>query len=414
MQVRTARWWGQTSFLSFGQRSLSMRRGTAQNSRVQTLGSKFRRILASFALAMMCWFLLACVLTWQIYLNEWRLDVHRPFLYYLRLPLLRFTSYAILTPPMFYIVRRFLITAETVIPRLLVYFISFPFFVLSYSLVRLALYPPYSPMTGQWGPRDLMSVYAIAMGTFADQVGVYFLIVSAAHAYEYFRRSQRQEAEKGDLQKALAASELAMLKMQLHPHFLFNTLHGIATLIERDAAAAKAMIVKVSSLLRIALKHDSADLVTLRDELEFVQAYLDLEKMRLGPRLQFRINVGEHTSFLFVPQLILQPLIENAIVHGVACCREGGWVEIGSRKSGGWLELYVQNSVGGHSEPGTGLGMENTRARLKHLYGGEATFQFSIWPNSTAEAVVRVPAFVSSFAPRRETLAVPDVAAGGA
>jgi LytS/YehU family sensor histidine kinase len=122
--------------------------------------------------------------------------------------------------------------------------------------------------------------------------------------------------------------------------------------------------------------------------------------------------VGEHTSFLFVPQLILQPLIENAIVHGIACCREGGWLEIGSRKSGRWLELYVQNSVRGHSDPGTGLGLANTKARLEHLYGGEGSLQFSVRGDS-AEAVVRIPAFLSSFAPRREPLALSDLPAGG-
>src|ERR1051326_3435274 len=127
------------------------------------------------------------------------------------------------------------------------------------------------------------------------------------------------------------------------------------------------------------------------------------------------MTVGEHTSFLFVPQLILQPLIEWAIVHGVSCCREGGWLEIGESKAGGRLELCVRNSVGGHSDPGAGLGLTNTKARLKHLYGGAASLEFSLRENGFAEAVVRIPAFLSSFAPRREPLALAftDVAVGG-
>jgi two-component system, LytTR family, sensor kinase len=241
----------------------------------------------------------------------------------------------------------------------------------------------------------------------------YWVIVTVRQASYNYGRFREREVRASVLEAKLAQAQLEMLKMQLHPHFLFNTLHGISTLIDSDAPAAKAMIVKLSSLLRIAVKHDSADLVTLRDELEFAEAYLDLEKMRLGRRLQCRMNVGEHTSFLFVPQLILQPLIENAIVHGVACCREGGWLEIGSRKAGGWLELYVRNSVGGRSEPGTGLGLANTKARLKHLYGGTAALEFSLRENVFAEVVVRMPAFSSSFAPRREQQAVSDVAVGG-
>jgi two-component system, LytTR family, sensor kinase len=383
-----------------------------QNSPVHTRMGLIRRILISFSLAAAAWLLLACILAWQLYINDSDSEVQRSFLYYLRLPALRFLCYAILTPPMFYIVRRFLVTADTLLPRILTYLTSFPLFVLSYSTLRWSLLPPYYMAEQRWGERNFAGLVAIALGSFADQVAVYFLIVAAAHAYEYFRRSQRQELEKSELQEALAASELQMLKMQLHPHFLFNTLHGISTLVDSDVHAAKAMIVKLSSLLRAAVKHGSADLVTLRDELEFAAAYLDLEKMRLGPRLRFRIAVGEHTSFLFVPQLILQPLIENAIVHGIACCREGGWLEIGSRKSGRWLELYVQNSVRGHSDPGTGLGLANTKARLEHLYGGEGSLQFSVRGDS-AEAVVRIPAFLSSFAPRREPLALSDLPAGG-
>jgi two-component system, LytTR family, sensor kinase len=383
-----------------------------QNSPVHARMGLIRRILISFSLAAAAWLLLACILAWQLYINDSDSEVQRSFLYYLRLPALRFLCYAILTPPMFYIVRRFLVTADTLLPRILTYLTSFPLFVLSYSTLRWSLLPPYYMAEQRWGERNFAGLVAIALGSFADQVAVYFLIVAAAHAYEYFRRSQRQELEKSELQEALAASELQMLKMQLHPHFLFNTLHGISTLVDSDVHAAKAMIVKLSSLLRAAVKHGSADLVTLRDELEFAAAYLDLEKMRLGPRLRFRIVVGEHTGFLFVPQLILQPLIENAIVHGIACCREGGWLEIGSRKSGRWLELYVQNSVRGHSDPGTGLGLANTKARLEHLYGGEGSLQFSVRGDS-AEAVVRIPAFLSSFAPRREPLALSDLPAGG-
>ena len=373
--------------------------------------NRIRRIAVSFGLATLAWMLLACVLSWQFYLNESEGDAGL-FLFYLRFTALRFVCYALLTPPMFFIVRRFLITGEKFLPRLLIYFAALPVFVLSYSMVRLAILPPYYLAEQRWGARDWVGLLAIARSSFADQVGVYSLIVAAAHAHEYFRRSQRQEVEKSELQEALAASELQMLKMQLHPHFLFNTLHGISTLIETDAHAAKSMIVKLSSLLRVAVKHGSVDLVTLRDELEFASAYLDLEKMRLGPRLRFRISVGEHTSFLFVPQLILQPLIENAIVHGVACCREGGWVEIGSRKSGGWLELYVHNSVWALSVPGTGLGLANTKARLRHLYGDEASLEFLYRNDGTAEAVVRMPAFASTFSPRRDAALQPDAQAG--
>lgn len=382
-----------------------------QNSHSGPGANKLRRVTVSFLLAATVWMLLASALAWQFYLND--SDQQRSFLFYFGFTALRFVCYALLTPPMFYIVRRFLITGDSLLPKVLLYVASLPLFVLGYAALRWSLLPPYYPAEQRWGERSLQGFLAIAKGSFAEQVAVYLLIVAAVHAHEYFRRSQRQELEKSELQEALAASELQLLKMQIRPHFLFNTLHGISTLIESDAPAAKAMIVKLSSLLRIALKHGNADLITLREELQFASAYLDLQKMRLGPRLQFRIDVGRHTTFLFVPQLILQPLVENAIMHGIACSREGGWIEIGSRKSSGGLELYVRNSVGSRSEAGTGLGLANTRARLKHLYGEEASFEFSIRDDGVAEAIVRTPAFVSSFAPHREPVVLSDAPAGG-
>src|ERR1700722_18267501 len=121
---------------------------------------------------------------------------------------------------------------------------------------------------------------------FADQVFFYTAIVVAGHAYNYLMRWQREERERYEYQQALAASELQALKMQLHPHFLFNTLHGIATLVDSDARSAKAMIIRLSNLLRIALDRGSLDLIPLEDELKFMREYLDLEKMRLGNRLR--------------------------------------------------------------------------------------------------------------------------------
>jgi LytS/YehU family sensor histidine kinase len=192
--------------------------------------------------------------------------------------------------------------------------------------------------------------------------------------------------------------------MQLHPHFLFNTLHGISALIDSDAAGAKTMIVKLSELLRIAVKHGSADLIPLREEMKFVDAYLDLEKMRLGPRIQIDVRIAPETATMLVPQLILQPLIENAIVHGIACCREGGRLEIDSYTAQGALELHVKNTIGGISQHGTGLGLANTRARLKHLYSDMASFSFVISGKHAAEATMRLPVFGSGVGSSCATL----------
>jgi len=209
-------------------------------------------------------------------------------------------------------------------------------------------------------------------------------------------RIPKQELGRSEEAGALAASELQALNMQLHPHFLFNTLSGISTLIDSDRKTAKAMVIKLSTLLRAALEYSSLDLISLEEELQFVGKYLDLERMRLGPRLAVSWSIDPDTLQTLVPQLILQPLVENAIRHGIACSRVGGWVEIVSQRSNGKVELQVRNSVGGKGSAGTGVGLRNAKARLKYLYSGEASLSFSIADDQTATATVVLPALGSS------------------
>jgi LytS/YehU family sensor histidine kinase len=229
---------------------------------------------------------------------------------------------------------------------------------------------------------------------FSFQIWCYLAILVAAHAYYAFSRAKAEELERSELQQALAVSELQMLKSQLHPHYLFNTLHGIATLIDSDRAKAKASVLKLSKLLRTSLEYGNSDLISFAEELKFVRSYLELEQMRLRDRLQILWDVDSETRETLVPQLILQPLVENAVLHGISCCREGGWIQIVSRKIGDRVELEVRNSVGGKSQDGLGLGHRNTTARIKHLYATEGTFVFRIGPDDVAVATVAFPGFL--------------------
>lgn len=179
--------------------------------------------------------------------------------------------------------------------------------------------------------------------------------------------------------------------MQLQPHFLFNTLHGIATLVDGDPKDAKAMILKLSSLLRTVLDRDSSDLIPLKDELKFAREYLDLEKMRFGSRLKIDWLVAPDACRFLVPQMILQPLLENAIRHGVASTREGGWIEVSASARNGKLSVQVRNSVGGAASNGTGVGLRNVEARLKYLYSDEACVRLSVAEDHTATVSLTVP-----------------------
>lgn len=301
---------------------------------------------------------------------------------------------ALLTPPLFALVHRYPIIKPIKWTRVAAYILGIVPYTIASACLRWILLPPWNSPAQQFGRRSLHGLIT-SLYIFGDLIWDYVLILAAAHAYEYFKRARDQEIERAELQQALATSELQALKSQLHPHFLFNTLQGISALVDTDRPRAKTMVLKVSSLLRTALQYGNADLITFDEELKFVEDYLGLEKMRLQDRLELRWAISPDTRQLFVPQLIMQPLVENAILHGVACSRSGGWIEILSRRAQSALEIQIRNSVAGREHTGMGLGLQNTRARLKHLYGAEASFSFDLGSDGVAVATLALPALVS-------------------
>ncbi|HTV60188.1 MAG TPA: histidine kinase [Verrucomicrobiae bacterium] len=340
--------------------------------------SQLAKVARAYLLSFGFWLTLATLLSSQQYVIERDLRWHIPFPQLLLLTTIRFAAFATLTPPLFYIVRRYPVTRNKPVGKIIIYALGSAAFVLCYALIRALIAPVWDIGLQRFVPRSIHELSGLIYGTFGDEISVYLTIVIAAHAYAYFRQVQAEELERAQLQEALSASELQVVKSQLHPHFLFNTLQGISTLIETDPALAKKMLIRLSSLLRTALEYGSTDLISLDKELVFVAAYLELEAMRLGSRLQVRWDISPETRNFLVPQLILQPIVENALLYGVASRREGGWLEIASRRTDDLLELSVQNSVGGASRGGPGLGLKNTRARLRGLYSGDAAFSFDI------------------------------------
>jgi two-component system LytT family sensor kinase len=305
--------------------------------------------------------------------------------------------FALWTPPIFYLVGKYLGYARRQARYLLLWSFGAAPFVVVYSGLILLLNPPYDDVLRQTMPRTLPSLLQIVRSSFGDEIFAYIAIIVAAHAYEYLKRVRRQEAERYEYQQALLASELQTLKMQLHPHFLFNTLHGVATLIDSDAPCAKAMILKLSGLLRAALDRDSADLIPLEEELKFAREYLDMEKMRFGPRLNVQWSIAPETAHMLVPQMILQPLVENAIRHGIAASREEGWIEVATTNSDGKFHVRVSNSTGLSvvKSNRNGVGLRNVEARLRFLYSGDANLRLNFGQDRTAVAILSLPALQS-------------------
>jgi signal transduction histidine kinase len=218
---------------------------------------------------------------------------------------------------------------------------------------------------------------------------VYWLIAAVAHGMMYYRRFRQRDAEAAQLSARLAQAELEALKSQLQPHFLFNALNTISALMHRDVKAADRMLCRLGDLLRASLEHTSSQEVPLLEELNFLQSYLEIEQTRLADRLTIEVDVPPNVLDARVPHMILQPLVENAIRHGVAPRAGPGIVTIRARGRREMLDLEVTDNGPGMPQgrsPNGGLGLANTRARLQQLYGAEFTFE----PRNRAEGGFRV------------------------
>lgn len=353
---------------------------------------KVTKVALAYLWSILFWTALASLAVGEDMVHIWERGLHTPYWTVLLVEGAFLLSTALLTPPIFAIVHRYPITKPIRFRRVAGYVLGSVVYIIVCAVLRWILLPPWNAPAQRFEPRTFHGLVAETFYVFAELVWDYTIIVAGAHAYEYFKRSRDQELE---LQQALATSELEALKSQLHPHFLFNTLQGISALIDTDTVGAKTMVLKVSSLLRAVLQYGTSDLVTLDEELKLIEDYLALQKMRLENRLELSWDIHPDTRQLLVPQLIMQPLVENAILHGVACCRGGGWIQIMSRRVEGNLQIHIRNSVGGRARAGTGVGLQNTKARLKHLYADEAAFSFDLGSNGSAMATLTLPAFAS-------------------
>lgn len=221
---------------------------------------------------------------------------------------------------------------------------------------------------------------------------IYAAIVASVTGFDSYREAQARRRREETLTMQLAQARLAALQMQMQPHFLFNTLNTVSALVERDPAQTRRVVARLSDLLRRVLDGAEDQETTLGSELHFVRSYLEIEQVRFGDRLSFTFEVEPRLESARVPALVLQPLVENAIRHGIAPCPWKGQVVIRAFARDGQLVLQVRDTGPGphkpSSSPGNGLALANTRQRLAELYAGAASLTLVEDGGCVAEVVM--------------------------
>lgn len=270
---------------------------------------------------------------------------------------------------------------------------TFPFnfliqagFCLLFVIIHTAIYTPivwtFEPPNNQNVYPSITTLFAqyLFYGNFYLGVLLYSLLVVVIQAYLLLTKYQTEEARNSLLKSELAKAQLQALKAQLQPHFLFNTLHSISSLNISNPAKANVMIARLGELLRMTLERSDEQMVTLGEELEFLRCYLEIEQIRFRDRLTTEFDIADETLSQEVPHLILQPIVENAVKHGIAPYSAKGKILVGARQRDGKLFLRIRDeserAMKIAARSGSGKGLSNIRLRLEHFYG--QNFRFAL------------------------------------
>lgn len=304
--------------------------------------------------------------------------------------------WALATPLILWLIHRFKIERENWLRHGLIHLLAS--LVLSVSIKVFHEYLMFSFVYPSKSVQSF-SISAAAQNfytIFDYWIQIYWLILLVVHATEFYQRSQQNEWKASQLESRLAEAQLQALKTQLNPHFLFNTLNAVSALMHRDVRAANRMMTQLSDLLRLSLETSGAQEVPLKLELDFLDRYIEIQRARFPDRLYVRLEVQPEVLDALVPNFILQPLVENAIRHGIARRSSPGSVIITARRVNGLVEMVVRDNgvgfpAGRHLLPREGVGLANTRARLRHLYGAAHRFELRNVPAGGAEVLIVIP-----------------------
>ena len=302
-----------------------------------------------------------------------------------------FYSWGLVSPLIFRLAKRFELLKRLPINLLIHLGLSAVFSFVCLTTAALAYwyigYPNFERTPTLWAVfgETTFSVYY-----FHFSLTIYWTTLIVAHAAQYYRGLKENETKTAQLATQLAQAQLRALEMQIHPHFLFNTLNSIAALLHQDVEAADRMIARLGDFLRLTLKRSNDQIINFAEELEFLKCYLDIERTRFHDRLVVDVDVEPEALEVKVPNLILQPIVENAIRHGIARQTNSGRISIRAYTKKERLVMQIEDNgpglrPNGGPVPASGIGLSNTQARLKQFYGDDYQLEVA---NTTGQGVI--------------------------
>jgi signal transduction histidine kinase len=351
------------------------------------------------------WTFIGIVFTFQGYFTSYRSERPIPFIDSLYMQMIWAYLFAVATPLVLWAAARLPIERNNWIRSGLLHLpLSIVLAVLLTALGRVLIWLRFGYPEGK--PLTFESITRFVIGNFSEAMGIYLMIALASYAYSYYSRYREGRLRTLQLEAQLSHAQLQALKMQLHPHFLFNTLHSISALLNKDVEAARKMITRLGDFLRLTLENSGSQEVTLQQEMEFLTCYLEIERIRFQNRLVTHMDVSPQSLQAKLPNLILQPIVENAIRHGIAPRSTPGLLEIEAKQHNGTLRIQVRDNGPGLPKHRTsqnlikkGLGLANTETRLQRLYGADHLFDLTNNPAGGLVVTLEIPFHTDGTAP---------------
>lgn len=340
------------------------------------------------------WTMIGLAFAGQSYLARAESGSPIPWRFALGRNLIDWYVFAVLALPVVWLARRIPVEFADWRRRLTVHLAASIVFSMLWMVLRALLVTELELTEGQGSFEFWVAFKHALVATFFFNGLLYWVIISVTHTVRFYRRDREREVRTAELENRLTHARLQALQMQLNPHFLFNTLHAISSLMHKDVNAAEGMLIRLGDLLRYALESTGEQEVTLRQELDFLERYVEIEKTRFGDRLCVETRIAPATLDALLPNLLLQPIIENAIQHGIEPHARPGRIELSAERRGDSLRVEVRDNgdgLPGGGRPEEGIGLSNSRARLQQLYGEQAQFELNNAPGGGLAVTIGVP-----------------------